>query len=113
MKTKEDCSVLPEMNQALHAVQEDGALSQRDREILFASNLHLVESIAEQYKDFGISIEVLEECGKEGLNISVAKYDARGDKPFCVLATWWIKNKISQEILQQKQQIQEYLTQKK
>ena len=62
------------------------------------SNARFVVSVANQYKDQGLTIWELIEAGEEGLRKAAMKYDLKYDFKFMPYAVWWIRQAMIQAI---------------
>ena len=87
-----------EEEQALiKAIQEKGP-EREEMEKLILPNMRFVVSVANQYKDKGLSLEELIEAGTEGLRKAALNYDLKADFKFISYAVWWIRQAIIQAI---------------
>ena len=57
-----------------------------------------VLSVANQYKDRGLSVKELITAGEEGLRKAAKRYDTKADYKFVAYAVWWIRQSIIQAI---------------
>jgi DNA-directed RNA polymerase sigma subunit (sigma70/sigma32) len=74
---------------------EDGAKSGRgQRENFNELSDHLVMEIAREFIHLGIPLELILEQGRDGLKISMDRYDPESRILFTDYAKWWIKYKI-------------------
>jgi len=55
---------------------------------------YLVEEIAKEFRHLGVPLDQIIEQGKEGLSISIDRYDPSMQILFIDYAKWWIKYKI-------------------
>lgn len=69
------------------------------RALFIEINLPLVKSIAKRYTDKGVEFEDLVQEGVLGLNDAVDKFDYTKGFQFSTYATWWIRQKIEEAIL--------------
>ena len=69
-----------------------------EMEKLILPNMRFVVSVANQYKDKGLSLEELIEAGTEGLRKAALKYDLKADYKFMAYAVWWIRQAMIQVI---------------
>ena len=60
--------------------------------------LPLVEKVADEYQNQGLTLEELIEAGKDGLKKAEGKYDPKADFSFDSYAVWWIRQSILQAI---------------
>ena len=76
--------------------------SEKDKkkmEKLIEPNMRFVVSVANQYKNKGLSLEELIEAGQKGLRIAAQKFNpAEADCKFLSYAVWWIRQAIIQAI---------------
>ncbi len=68
------------------------------REVLFRSNVCLVVSIANRYKNLGLPLSDLVQEGNIGLLKAIDKYDWRRGHRFSTCATWWIRQRITRAL---------------
>lgn len=81
----------------LKAIQEKGPeCNEMGR--LVRANLRFVVSVANQYKNKGLSFEELIEVGTEGLKKAAEKFDVNAECKFLSYAVWWIRQAIFQAI---------------
>lgn len=66
----------------------------QQRELLIASNLRLVVSIAKKYTGSGLSFNDLIQEGQIGLIRAADKYDVRRNLKFSTVAVWWIEQAV-------------------
>ena len=79
------------------AIQEKGPeCNEMDK--LVRANMRFVVSVANQYKNKGLSLEELIEVGTEGLKKAAEKFDINGESKFLSYAVWWIRQAILQAI---------------
>lgn len=69
-----------------------------EMERLVRANLRFVVSVANQYKNKGLSLEELIEVGTEGLKKAAEKFDPNAECKFLSYAVWWIRQQILQAI---------------
>ncbi len=69
------------------------------------SNLRLVISIAQRYRNRGLSFNDLIQEGNLGLLRALGKYDYRLGNKFSTYASWWIKQSVSRAIAEQPRMI--------
>lgn len=81
----------------IKAIQEKGTEC-NEMERLVRPNLRFVVSVANQYKNKGLSLEELIEAGTEGLKKAVKKFDLNAECKFLSYAVWWIRQQILQAI---------------
>ena len=81
----------------LKAILEKGPECE-EMEKLILPNMRFVVSVANQYKDKGLSLEELIEAGTEGLRKAALNYDLKADFKFISYAVWWIRQAIIQAI---------------
>ena len=79
------------------AVQEKGTDSDEMRR-LEKGSMRFIVSIANQYKDRGLTLMELIEAGTDGLRESAMTYDASHDIKFIAYAVRWIRQSILQAI---------------
>ena len=72
---------------------------------LIASNLRLVISIANQYRNFNLPMEDLIQEGNLGLMKSIERFDWRKGYKFSTYATWWVRQAITQHITKSRRTI--------
>ena len=70
-------------------------------EHLITANLRLVVSIAKRYRNRGLPMEDLVQCGNLGLIRAVEKFDYRHGRKFSTYATWWIRQQIARGLAEQ------------
>ena len=58
----------------------------------------LVEKVADEYQNQGLTLEELMEAGKDGLKKAEEKHDPKADFSFDSYAVWWIRQSILQAI---------------
>ncbi|MBO6033923.1 MAG: sigma-70 family RNA polymerase sigma factor [Prevotella sp.] len=81
----------------IKAIQEKGPeCNKMDK--LVRSNMRFVVSVANQYKNKGLSLEELIEVGTEGLKKAVEKFDLNAECKFLSYAVWWIRQAMIQAI---------------
>jgi len=78
-------------------IQEKGSKC-NEEEKLVRANMRFVVSVANQYKNKGLSLEELIEVGTEGLKKAAEKFDVNGESKFISYAVWWIRQAILQAI---------------
>ena len=81
----------------IKAIQEKGPECE-EMEKLILPNMRFVVSVANQYKDKGLSLEELIEAGTEGLRKAALKYDLKADYKFMAYGVWWIRQRMLQAI---------------
>ena len=81
----------------IKAIQEKGPEC-NEMERLVRPNLRFVVSVANQYKNKGLSLEELIEVGTEGLKKATERYDVNAEYKFLSYAVWWIRQAIIQAI---------------
>ena len=81
----------------IKTIQEKGPEC-KEMERLVRPNLRFVVSVANQYKNKGLSLEELIEVGTEGLKKATEKYDVNAEYKFLSYAVWWIRQAIIQTI---------------
>ena len=81
----------------IKAIQEKGPEC-NEMERLVRPNLRFVVSVANQYKNKGLSLEELIEVGTEGLKKATEKYDVNAEYKFLSYAVWWIRQAIIQAL---------------
>lgn len=57
-----------------------------------------VLSVANQYKDRGLSVKDLIAAGEDGLRTAAKRYDTKANYEFIAYAVWWIRQSIIQTI---------------
>ena len=81
----------------IKAIQEKGPeCDEMDK--LVRPNMRFVVSVANQYKNKGLSLEELIEVGTEGLKKAVEKFDLNAECKFLSYAVWWIRQAMIQAI---------------
>ena len=83
------------------AIQEKGPECD-EMEKLIKPNMRFVVSVANQYKNKGLSLKELIEAGKHGLEKAAMKYVFKYDFKFISYAVWWIRQSIIQAIEEKK-----------
>lgn len=73
-------------------------ISDHARELLIASNLRLVVSIAKKYRNNGLPFMDLIEEGNAGLLRGADKYEYRRGFKFSTYTTWWIRQSITRAL---------------
>ena len=81
----------------LKAVQEKGTDCEEMKR-LEKSFARFVVSLANQYKNQGLTIWELIDVGTEGLKKAAEKFDVNGESKFISYAVWWIRRAIIQAI---------------
>ena len=82
----------------IKTIQEKGPECD-EMEKLIKPNMRFVVSVANQYKNKGLSLEELIEAGTEGLKKAAQKYKAEeADFKFMSYAVWWIRQAILQAL---------------
>ena len=79
------------------AVQQKGTDCDEMKQLEKAS-ARFVVSVANQYKDKGLTLMELIESGMIGLRRAAMKYDLKTDFKFIAYAVWWIRQAIIQAI---------------
>ena len=72
------------------------AMKQNQKEV--NDLLHLVEPIAKQYENQGLSLAEMDFRGKLGLLKAAETFDEKKHKSFTEYATWWIRQNIMQAL---------------
>lgn len=78
-------------------LEELGVLQQKMAE----ANLRLVISIAQRYRDRGVSLDDIIQEGNHGLLLAIQRFDYRLGNKFSTYASWWIKHHILRAVAQQ------------
>lgn len=60
--------------------------------------LPLVERVAQEYQNKGLTLEELIEAGNDGLRKAGEEYDPKADFSFESYAVWWIRQRMIQAI---------------
>ena len=81
----------------IKAIQEKGPEC-KEMERLVRPNLRFVVSVANQYKNKGLSLEELIEVGTEGLKKATERYDVNAEYKFLSYAVWWIRQTMIQAL---------------
>lgn len=81
----------------IKAIQEKGPECNEMKKLV-QPNLRFVVSVANQYKNKGLSLEELIEVGTEGLKKAAEKFDVNAECKFLSYAVWWIRQAIFQAI---------------
>jgi RNA polymerase primary sigma factor len=76
------------------------------RDIIVQSNLRLVVSIAWSYRNRGLPIDDLVQEGNVGLMRAAMRFDYRVGTRFVTYASWWIRQAISNALVQKTKTIQ-------
>lgn len=79
------------------AVQEKGVDCEEMKRLEKAS-ARFVVSVANQYKDKGLTLMELVDAGMVGLRRAAMKYDLKYDFKFIAYAVWWIRQAMIQAI---------------
>ena len=79
------------------AIQQKGTDCDEMKQLEKAS-ARFVVSVANQYKDKGLTLMELIEAGMVGLRRAAMKYDFKTDFKFIAYAVWWIRQAIIQTI---------------
>ena len=85
----------------LTETQEKECLSFGDTETLIKSNMRLVFSVANHYRDQGLSYEDLIQEGTLGLIKAIDKFDFEKGHKLSTYATWWIRQYIGRALTNQ------------
>ncbi|MBR6894392.1 MAG: sigma-70 family RNA polymerase sigma factor [Bacteroidaceae bacterium] len=64
--------------------------------------LPLVEKVADEYQNQGLTLEELIEAGKDGLKKAEERYNPKADFSFESYAVWWVRQRIIQAIEEKK-----------
>ena len=72
-----------------------------DRGAQMNDYLQLVEPIAKQYENQGLSLDELIKKGNLGLKKATEKFDEENHKSFTEYATWWIRQNIMQALAEE------------
>ena len=72
-------------------------------EKLLTENRSVVEAVAKQYMDKGLTMEQLIEEGNKGLVKAAERYDASKGFKFLSYAVWWIRQSILQALAAKEQ----------
>ena len=64
--------------------------------------LPLVEKVADEYQNRGLTQDELVEAGKDGLKKAEERYDPKADFSFESYAVWWVRQRIIQAIEEKK-----------
>lgn len=104
----EEISKIPQLNHAelvklFQELEATGSSTIRNK--LIRSNLRLVISIANQYKNFNMPMEDLIQEGNMGLMKSIERFDWRKGYKFSTYATWWVRQAITQHITKSRRTI--------
>jgi RNA polymerase primary sigma factor len=83
------------------AVQQKGTDCDEMKQLEKAS-ARFVVSVANQYKDKGLTLMELVDAGMVGLRRAAMKYDLKTDFKFIAYAVWWIRQAIIQAIEEKK-----------
>ena len=83
------------------AVQQNGTDCDEMKQLEKAS-ARFVVSVANQYKDKGLTLMELVDAGMVGLRRAAMKYDLKTDFKFTAYAVWWIRQAIIQAIEEKK-----------
>jgi RNA polymerase primary sigma factor len=83
------------------AVQQKGTDCDEMKQLEKAS-ARFVVSVANQYKDKGLTLMELVDAGMVGLRRAALKYDLKTDFKFIAYAVWWIRQAIIQAIEEKK-----------
>ena len=81
----------------IKAIQEKGPEC-NEMKRLVRPNLRFVVSVANQYKNKGLSLEELIEVGTEGLKKATERYDVNAEYKFLSYAVWWIRQAMIQAL---------------
>jgi len=74
-----------------------------NQEELLTENRSVVEAVAKQYMDKGLTMEQLIEEGNKGLVKAAERYDASKGFKFLSYAVWWIRQSILQALAAKEQ----------
>ena len=83
------------------AVQQKGTDCDEMKQLEKAS-ARFVVSVANQYKDKGLTLMELVDAGMVGLRRAAMKYDLKTDFKFIAYAVWWIRQAMIQAIEEKK-----------
>lgn len=85
----------------LKTVQEKGEECEEMKR-LEKANARFVVSLANQYKNQGLTIWELIDVGTEGMRKAAMKYDFNADVKFLSYAVWWMRQAMIQAIEEKK-----------
>ncbi|MDD3886588.1 MAG: sigma-70 family RNA polymerase sigma factor [Victivallaceae bacterium] len=94
MRFSELCRQVRELGEVYERLQDL-------RQKMIESNLRLVISIAQRYRNRGLPFNDLIQEGNLGLLRAIEKFDFRLGHQFSTYASWWIKHNISRAIAEQ------------
>lgn len=83
------------------AVQQKGTDCDEMKQLEKAS-ARFVVSVANQYKDKGLTLMELTDAGMVGLRRAAMKYDLKTDFKFIAYAVWWIRQAMIQALEEKK-----------
>jgi RNA polymerase primary sigma factor len=92
---------IDEEMELVKAVQQKGTDCDEMKQLEKAS-ARFVVSVANQYKDKGLTLMELVDAGMVGLRRAAMKYDLKTDFKFIAYAVWWIRQAIIQAIEEKK-----------
>lgn len=86
----------------IRRIRNGGNEAERAKEVLANSYLRFIYSVANQFKDQGLSLQELIVSGITGLIGAAEKYDETRGFKFASYAIWWIRESILKSIVKQK-----------
>ena len=98
---REPLLTVDEERTLLKAVQEKG-LDCEEMKRLEKAEARFVLSLANQYKNQGLTIWELIDVGTEGMRKAAMKYDFNADVKFLSYAVWWMRQAMIQAIEEKK-----------
>lgn len=86
----------------IRRIRNGGIEAERAKEVLANSYLRFIYSVANLFKDQGLSLQELMASGITGLIRAAEKYDETRGFKFASYAIWWIRENILNSIVKQK-----------